>query len=1245
MTKRQRKRKAFLTSLIALVLSVAMLAGTTFSWFTDSAKNTGNRIVTGIMDVKLLKHDGAAYVDISDGEGDIFKTEGVEGERLNGTLWEPGKTEIVYLAVENAGTLALNYNIVLEIKNGENNTIALEDALEYAVLPGITAENSIYGWETIKAMPEAEIGTVPVGTTTAAPNGALLAGEADYFALAVHMDEDAGNEYQNQELIIDVNVEATQMVSEYDSFSNLYDANAGVTQFGTNLVTSSTPNAVTTLYSTFNPVMPNGTVYAGVIGRLGHTEDGTPYLLFVQQHYTKLQTEVAATTAKLGGWMSKAGTSQSDPHHLELTFSEEKTINRVEMYFDADANFQYPLESYTISYLNSDGVTWTEVAKKEGNSEMLNVFTFEPVTTTKVRVDITDCSRKYGYNPSHDKYGRVYTDDYYARVAEIEVYTTDDTNVARTASIAADSYYKRAAANAIDGNRGGGLPTKLSCAEFWKPSTTQVPHYLVIDLKEPKTFNEIHVNSIDPTDGDRSWYMEYQLQYMNMETSEWVTVASADSANPNMELDVSAKFESVTAQQIRFLVTKTNGDNTKIPKINSFTVYNRTSDNPGENLAYNAKVLASSEVASTGHVGLAAVQNFDSASISCLTAVTLDGEILWQKGTPSSYNYTAGEDLPVQIYDIDQDGAEEIIAVYNDCIQVFSPDGTLEGWTYLADLNADAIGICNVSGNEYASDIYVKDRYREIVTFKYVGEGKFEELWRFCEFTDRESYSLQQMVGHFPVGYDIDGDGKDEIMTGNSFLDDDGTVFVHENGKLANYIIGTTELWQHADGIKIGDFDPDQEGAEVLLAHSLNGNIFINAKGERYCFDLAMGHSQKIVVGEFAPTIRGLESFTTIKEATALYLQKANGERIWPSAITYDIGGVIQTDPSFFIKAGSGQEYLLANRLHTVIDAYNNPIVNLPKDSPRFGWSVNVCGDEREELVLWSNALVQIWTNTAAVPDGGKNLVTDATVITDSTASGSSADYLKDGDREGTMWVSADSPEDHYIIVDFGAVKTFDELWLYGYEDAEETYYPEYFKIQYNVGNATNPQWVEIHDVKANMRKEAAFTFEPVTAQQVRILITDPTTAVEHMDSVARVCEVEIYEALSGVFQSVEGSAGLVDGSTAITFGESKVIDGVSLKFEGEVTGYQLQYNSGTVDAPVWTVLENVVLNTISTNNYAFTPVSTDALRVVVTEGTGTVQTISVREWSGYDYQEIENELIINPTKSGNTGSYKWTQY
>jgi len=178
-------------------------------------------------------------------------------------------------------------------------------------------------------------------------------------------------------------------------------------------------------------------------------------------------------------------------------------------------------------------------------------------------------------------------------------------------------------------------------------------------------------------------------------------------------------------------------------------------------------------------------------------------------------------------------------------------------------------------------------------------------------------------------------------------------------------------------------------------------------------------------------------------------------------------------------------------------------------------------------------------------------------------------------------------------------------------------------------------------DVKANMRKEAAFTFDPVTAQQVRILITDPTTAVENMDSTARVCEIEIYEALTGVFSAVEGNTEAVDGTTVISFGAEKKIDAVSLSFAGATTGYQLQYKSGNE----WVDLADVVLNTTSVNNYAFTPVSTDTLRVVITEGEVAEVSINAREWSGYDYQAIENELIINPTKSGNTGSYKWTQY
>ena len=1003
---------------------------------------------------------------------------------------------------------------------------------------------------------------------------------------------------------------------------NLYDPTAGMTEFSTNTITSSTANAEAVLWSEFVPKHEDGTVYSGVIGRLGHQVDGTPYLLFAQQ-YNK---DSSATPPSVTRWLSK---NASPEHWLELTFSEEKQINSVGMFFHYATYEDFPMEDYTISYLK-DG-NWVQIVEVDDNRDRVNLHRFEPVTTTKIRVDITDPCIQITTAT-----GEVLNDgDNYARLNEIEVYDVAGNNIARNAQIEADSVGKAngAATMAIDGWR-----DTIANGNSWRPVADKLdennPHWLMVDFGEAKDINEIHVDSADYDGTGYSRFTDYELQYNSGTPAEpvWETIKSETG---NKQFNVSARFETVKTQQIRFCVTKTNEENTEVPRISSFTVYNRPSD---VNLAENAIVKASSEDFIDGctYKGEVAIKNLDSASISCLTAVTLDGKILWQKGKPATSNYNVGKDLPIQIYDIDYDGAEEIIVVYNDCIQVFSPEGELEGWSYLDELNADSIIICDIRGTGSMQDIIIKDRYWKLVALKYVGDGQFEKMWDFCELTKDED----QMVGHYPYAYDFDGDGKDEIMTGNRFLDDDGSVI--------DSYIQDKELTEHADAIKVGDFDPAQDGVEIVLAHSLNGNIFINQNGERYSHD-AIGHSQKMAVGNFCPTVPGLEIFTSIKETAEIYLQKGNGERIWPGAISYSNakGGTVQIDPSSFIMAGSGQEYLLAHRTKLVIDGYNNKIVQLPDDAPRFGWSVNVCGDEREELVMWNDQKVQIWTNTAVVPDGGKNLCLDesTTIITDSTADGYSVDALKDADRTQGMWMSKDTPDDHYILVDFGAEKTFDELWLYHYENNEETYYLDNFKIQYNKGTVEVPEWIDIHDVKANMKKQAAYTFEPVTAQQVRILITDPTTAVANVDSAARVCEIEIYEALADLFTPVVGEEKVEDNTKIIDFGVTTTIDGVSLAFTGAVRDYTLQCNIGTKETPEWIDLVSKVSNNISVNNYAFTPISANALRVVVTEGEGTVQNISVREWNGYDYQNVVNELIENPTKSGNTGSYRWTQY
>ena len=46
-------KKQFLASVVSLMLCVAMLVGTTFAWFTDSAGSTNNIIKSGNLDVEL----------------------------------------------------------------------------------------------------------------------------------------------------------------------------------------------------------------------------------------------------------------------------------------------------------------------------------------------------------------------------------------------------------------------------------------------------------------------------------------------------------------------------------------------------------------------------------------------------------------------------------------------------------------------------------------------------------------------------------------------------------------------------------------------------------------------------------------------------------------------------------------------------------------------------------------------------------------------------------------------------------------------------------------------------------------------------------------------------------------------------------------------------------------------------------------------------------------------------------------
>ena len=224
MVKNNSIKRSLVASILILCLCFASFIGTTFAWFSDSVTSANNIIKSGTLDVQLLMHNGTEYVDISESEKPIFGENSLisDWEDVD-FLWEPGKTQIVYLGVKNAGNLAFKYNVLVDVEDK-----GLVGALDYAIIDGLAKDDadalSGASWSDILAVEAVQSDLIKSGRTVAAENGALDSDSYDYFALAVHMKEEAGNEYKDKSIVVDISIMAIQLSNESDSFGDDYDA-------------------------------------------------------------------------------------------------------------------------------------------------------------------------------------------------------------------------------------------------------------------------------------------------------------------------------------------------------------------------------------------------------------------------------------------------------------------------------------------------------------------------------------------------------------------------------------------------------------------------------------------------------------------------------------------------------------------------------------------------------------------------------------------------------------------------------------------------------------------------------------------------------------------------------------------------------------------------------------------------------------------------------------------------------------
>lgn len=144
MKRKNTTRNALLTSIISMLLCVSMLVGATFAWFTDEVKSGTNVIAAGNLDIEMTHTNG--YVQ---DENVTTNTALFVDENGDAILWEPGVVAYETLTISNKGSLALNYNLAINITNenyvvdanGAATVYGLSSALKVAVLPGALADN------------------------------------------------------------------------------------------------------------------------------------------------------------------------------------------------------------------------------------------------------------------------------------------------------------------------------------------------------------------------------------------------------------------------------------------------------------------------------------------------------------------------------------------------------------------------------------------------------------------------------------------------------------------------------------------------------------------------------------------------------------------------------------------------------------------------------------------------------------------------------------------------------------------------------------------------------------------------------------------------------------------------------------------------------------------------------------------------------------------------------------------------
>lgn len=373
-------------------------------------------------------------------------------------------------------------------------------------------------------------------------------------------------------------------------------------------------------------------------------------------------------------------------------------------------------------------------------------------------------------------------------------------------------------------------------------------------------------------------------------------------------------------------------------------------------------------------------------------AYAQDGEVLWRYVDGLSYAEGGAGFLDIRldtnfpIYDIDDDGVPELICARKPdgdlqlCV-VNARTGEVKASTPYPDTEyrprdcRGSVLVANLTGGK-PSELLVSWDYGSVAAL----DADLNVLWR--RTLSHEDGRRHTTMGHTPYVADIDGDGRDEIMTGSCLLNADGTTRWVAPDLPALVTDG------HADSVKL-----------VQLLASRRPNVVMSTGA--YCFsalgDLLWGrdelkHGQALHVGKIREDVAGkqvvvYEGASRVDPASPdqVLALTADGQRLWDFTVRQpdmQEGGF-----GFWLGDwnGDGLDEVFINDPEKVniLNGHGEVIDTLPG---HLIYVFDLVGDSRAEAVVLDTIApgfeMQVWTNIAPNWNPATNRVIERRVTT-----------------------------------------------------------------------------------------------------------------------------------------------------------------------------------------------------------------------------------------------------------------------